>query len=333
MRRQNQKRVVLAKKPRSLHKPTRTTRVSRNLTIYQNLTHRHDQVKICVIRSLGGIGDILMTLPAVRQLKEDFPNCILAYATDRHSTQDYYELLKNVPFIDQIIDARYVDRNTYDAWVDISSVCIKYENASLPPLNRIDIFARACGIPRLKNPVPFYRIEPEESHWASQKISMLGKPGMKKVFLHTASFDKKRCWPPHRYEELITLAKSQRPDIHFLISDFNGVLPNKHSYTNCSDITDGSIRRIASLIDQCDLFVGPDSGPMHLAGALHKQSLVMFGNINPAARLNHYKSHTAILAVPKLSCQYCWYKACTNNNRCMTDITAQQVLQAITEQL
>jgi len=276
-----------------------------------------------------------MTTPCVRQLKEDFPNCTIDYATDRHSTKEdaYYQLVKNAPFIDNVLDARRVDKSKYDGWVDITSVCIRYENGNLPPLNRIDIFARACGMPRLKNPVPFYHVEGDEHVAALKQVADLRAQGKKLVFLHTASFDKKRCWPENRYRELIEQAKAY-PQIHFLLSDFNNVLPNKASYTNCLDVTNGSIRGLAATIDVADLFVGPDSGPMHLAGTLNKTGLVLFGAIPPQARINYYRTLKAVEPL-NYACgtPHCFYKKCDFNTRCMSDIPASRVLALINEQL
>ncbi len=341
MKRQNQRKVVLSKQPgvrdrkRLITVSTAHDQRRGQQSIYQQLNQRpDDHHSILVIRSLGGIGDVLMTTPAVRQLKEDFPNSHITYATDRHSTQEdmYYQLLKNAPFIDTIADARRTTKQLFTAWVDITSCCIKYENGNLPPLNRIDIFARACGIPKLRNPVPFYQVSPEEQIVAATKLQSYRNN--KLVFLHTASVDAKRCWPSFRYVELIEQARKSLPYVKFLVSDYNNVLSNKASYTNCVDVTSPSIRDVAAIIGASDLFVGPDSGPMHIAGALGIPSLVMFGSIPPKARLNYYLSSKSIEPV-HYACgtPHCFYKKCNYNVRCMSDITSEQVLRMIKENI
>jgi ADP-heptose:LPS heptosyltransferase len=295
----------------------------------------NEPIKILVIRSLGGIGDILMTTPCVRQIKEDFPKSHITYATDRHSTKgdDYYELLKNVPFIDEIIDARRIEKSLYDVWVDITSVCIKYENGNQPPLNRIDIFARACGINRLRNPVPFYKVEQEERILPRATYLPYKQMGRKLVFLHTASFDAKRCWPVERYVQLIELAEKRYPEIQFLVSDFNHVLPDIRHYSNCCNVTNPSIRKLAAIIELSDFFIGPDSGPMHIAGTLGVPSLVLFGSVPAEARINYY-SKTRAITTPHFVCGGpCFYAKCNFNTRCMLDITADRVLSVLKERL
>lgn len=289
--------------------------------------------RICIIRSLGGIGDVLMTMPGVMALKKEFPNINLTYALDRVSTNNdtYYNLIRNASFIDNFIDARFVDKRNYDGVADITSVCIRYEHSSKPPLNRIDIFARALGFSSISNHVPFYKVEPDEYLYAEQLLSP--HRGKKFVFLHTASFDQKRSWPPNRYLELIKLTEATRPDILFLLSDFNNCVPSSYSLSNVLNVTNQDIRKVAATIKHSNLFVGPDSGLMHLAGALIHPSLVLFGSIPPSARINYYKNHQAIEAKPKLSCQYCWYNNCNIGFKCMKDISAKQVYNRILERL
>jgi ADP-heptose:LPS heptosyltransferase len=293
------------------------------------LLKTNPEARVCVIRSLGGIGDVLMTLPAVETIKHRYPDCHITYACDRHSGGGdiYYQLIKNVPFIDEIIDARHVDRSRYDGVVDITSVCIRHENSSSVRLNRIDIFTRACGFQRAFNSIPFYKVELVEKLFAATVVQPLH--GKKLIFLHTASNDPKRCWPVRRYDELIILAKEQRPDIQFLVSDSNEVLRNKEQYENVTVVTNPDIRKLAAVIDACDVFVGPDSGPMHIAGALDKRSLCLFGSIPGTARINYYSNSVAIESVPRLSCQYCWYAKCGINYKCMSNITAKQVYDAL----
>lgn len=325
------KSVLLAKQA---HKLVATTRATSSSPIRGNLASLLKQkpnARLLIIRSLGGIGDILMTTPGVRQLKESYPGCHITYATERENNQDeYYELLKNAPFIDSIANARLINRGKFDGYVDISSVCLKYEHSDLPLINRIDIFARAIGHTKLKNPVPFYRVEELERLRASQLTSGLGE---KIVFYHTASFDSKRTWPVHNQLEFLRSMQRDMPHVKILLSDFNNLIPLKQQFGNCIDISGSTLREKAALIERADMFIGPDSGLMHVAGALNKVGLALFGSIPPAARINHYKNINAVVAEPKLSCQFCIYKSCNINYKCMQDITSRQVMRRIRELL
>ena len=81
---------------------------------------------------------------------------------------------------------------------------------------------------------------------------------------------------------------------------------------------------MAGLIWASDLFIGPDSGPMHIAGALKKKSVVVFGSIPPEARINYYPSHSSV-RMDELSCIGCWYKQCPYNKKCMRELKGARV--------
>lgn len=310
-------RTALLRKSSAAKVQQRSSQVGRQ-SLYQEMKRRGGQGAFCVIRRVGGIGDVLMLTPVLRHLKREFPNCKLTFAIDMHTTGNnvYYELVKNAPFVDEIIDARYVDRNKYDAVMDASSVCLRYERSGLPPLNRIDLFARAAGITFLKQRLPFFELETQE------KIPV---DGMFYVLLHTASNEDKRCWPVEKYKELIGLLDDL--DIVFLVADFNGKSRDWSSLPKVRDISNCGIRSLASWIERANVFVGPDSGPMHLAGALKTKSVVLFGSIPPDARINHYSTHTAITS--NAACAPCWYRKCPYEVKCMKDIQASAVAQQI----
>ena len=287
--------------------------------------------KVCVIRSVGGIGDVLMATPCLRELKYRYPDCHLTFAIDRHRTDGdiYYELVKNAPFIDEIVDARFVDKDTYDVVLNISSVCIAYESSGQPPKNRIDIFANHLGFQEMNDYVPFYEVTLEEKMWAQVYIQKCIKErstvSQKLVALHIASNDPRRCWSTENNISFIELALQRSPHILFFIFDYNNPLTQWVRYENVVDVSLLTIRQKAAIINQMDLFVGPDSGLMHLAGALCIPSFALFGPIPPLARINHYKSCEAITS-KAFPCKCGWYKACKYDHQCMTTIDVEHVL-------
>ncbi len=274
-----------------------------------------DCCAVLVIRSLGGIGDVLMCTPLLQQIKSIAPQAHLTFAVEMHASDDYYQILKNAPFIDQIADARLVERSKYDCWVDLTSVCISYERQGLPPRNRINLFADAAGV-KLDRMLPWYRVEPGEV-FGRDREPML-------VTLQGNAAEDKRSWPVRRVEELLLLGKKH--NIRFLCMD-KGV-----TGSNVTNISHLGIREKAAAIAASDLFVGPDSGPMHLAGALSVPSIVLFGSTPPEARINHYPTHQAITNTT-LGCLGCWYQECNYKFKCMSTITAEMVMNKILEML
>jgi ADP-heptose:LPS heptosyltransferase len=327
MRRAVNRRVLHAKAKAQAPQPRQIMAGTGSVgTIYNQIVTKGGKGRFCVIRSVGGIGDVVMALPLLKQLKTEFPNIHLTFAIDMHTTGNnvYYEMCKNLPYINELVDARYVERNKYDGVIDISSVCIRYEHSGLPTLNRIDIFARAAGVPKMASKLPEYIIEPAEKAWADVRVRALREKGKKLVVLHTASMEGKRCWPIEKYVEIVERAEKLHPNVHFLILDFNRKYASWDKFQNVSNFSSTTLREMTALISVCDLFIGPDSGPMHLAGAIQKSSIVLFGSIPPEARINYYSTHEAV-RLEGLPCLGCWYKPCPFNEKCMKDLPSSKV--------
>ena len=303
-------------------------------TLYQIALAKKGKAKVCIIRKVGGIGDVLMVTPSLRQLREDFEDLDLTFAIDMHTTGNnvYYELMKNCPFVTKLIDARYVNHGEYDAVIDVSAVCLRYEREDLPAINRIDLFARAIGIRFIQDKCSWYLVEESERQWAQQVSKRHRQSGKRLVALHTASMEGKRCWPIEKYIQIVERAEQENLPVQFIILDFNNKYNNWNKHTNCSNWSHTNVRQMTALIAEADLFIGPDSGPMHLAGAVGTKSIVTFGSVPPNARINYYPTHQAVV-LSGLSCLGCWYKQCPYDIKCMKDLNADLVYQKIKFQL
>lgn len=304
-------------------------------TVNDEMRYLNDgiNVKICIYRGCGGIGDIIMCTPLLQAIKETYPQCHLTFAIDTKTGGDtYYNIVKNNPYIDEIISAHTIKRDNYHLFKDISSVCLQYENSGLPWINRIDIFANACGF-KLKDPKTYYKIEDDERTWAKgliDKITMNKRSSYKLVMFHTASFDHKRSWPIHKYTELISYLNAKRNDVFYLVNDFQRLNPYWDKMKNVYDISPYRLRELSAITEQMDCFVGPDSGPMHIAGTVGTPGVVMFGSVPPQSRINHYPSLIGI-TVKNLACLGCMYKSCMFNLKCMTSLSAENVGEKVLE--
>ena len=330
MRRSVSRKVLLKKQNTRRARVPKTTGGTR--TFYQEIQKRGGAASVCVIRRVGGIGDVLMVTPALRQLKRDFPKLKLTFALDLHSTGNnvYHELVRNAPFVDFIVDARHVDRSKYDAVTDVSAVCLRFEREDLPAINRIDLFGRAIGVRGLVNKLPFYKVEKVEAEWAARQAASARAAGKKIVVLHTASMEEKRCWPVEKYIQLIKSARSEDLPVHFWVLDFNRKYSGWRDL-GCSNWSGTDVRQMAALIAEADLFIGPDSGPMHIAGAVRTSSIVMFGSVPPQARINHYSTHES--ATAEVPCLGCWYKKCPYDIRCMKGLESALIYMKMKRRL
>lgn len=100
-----------------------------------------------------------------------------------------------------------------------------------------------------------------------------------------------------------------------------------------------SLRELAALISECDVFITNDSGPMHMASALHVPVVAIFGSTDKAATGPFGKGHKIVSK--DIACSPCLEKECPVDStqyreghlKCLADITTEDVLNALKEVL
>jgi ADP-heptose:LPS heptosyltransferase len=91
-----------------------------------------------------------------------------------------------------------------------------------------------------------------------------------------------------------------------------------------------SIRRFGALIGLCDVVVTGDSLALHMALALEKRVVALFGPTS-AAEVDLYGMGKKITA--KMDCLCCYREKCEKSQNCMESISAETVYQAVDEQI
>ncbi len=93
-----------------------------------------------------------------------------------------------------------------------------------------------------------------------------------------------------------------------------------------------SIRGSSALIYNSELIVTTDSGPMHIAQALHVPTIALFGPDDPETTGPVNKKD--IVIQKGLQCVPCRKKTCEfSENNCMTSITPEEVLESVQNRL
>jgi lipopolysaccharide heptosyltransferase I len=91
-----------------------------------------------------------------------------------------------------------------------------------------------------------------------------------------------------------------------------------------------SLRELTALLSLASLVVCHDSGPMHIAAALHKPLLAVFGPTNPA-RTGPYSDSARVVALP-LECAPCYRRTCPlGHHNCMQLLGVDAVVQHVRE--
>ncbi len=168
---------------------------------------------------------------------------------------------------------------------------------------------------------------------ASQRLAAagLGDGGLRIAFAPGASYGSAKCWPVERYAALADgLIDAFRADVLLF-----GTLADrpvteaiaramKHRAVNFAGET--SLSEFAALLRCCDLFVGNDSGAMHVAAAVGLAVVAIFGSTEPAGTGPLTRRRTIVQH--KVFCSPCFLRACPIDHRCMKRIEVNEVFRA-----
>ena len=89
------------------------------------------------------------------------------------------------------------------------------------------------------------------------------------------------------------------------------------------------LAQLVGLLRECDLFVGADSGPLHVASLVGSPCVAIFGPKDPAV---YAPPGTRVVRRSDLECSPCTRRSCPSP-RCLLDIAVDDVFEAVAETL
>jgi ADP-heptose:LPS heptosyltransferase len=146
-------------------------------------------------------------------------------------------------------------------------------------------------------------------------------------------------WPAAYYAELVMRLASARPSIRFAILGSRDDQPlaqviRTAAPQQCLDLTgQTSLPEMVEWIRICDMMITNDTGPMHVAAALRKPVLALFGPTEPR-RTGPYGQLENVLHF-NLPCIPCLSQKCSYSKpmECLKAISPEVVFQAVERQL
>jgi heptosyltransferase-2 len=87
-----------------------------------------------------------------------------------------------------------------------------------------------------------------------------------------------------------------------------------------------AIADLPALLSQCHLFIGNDSGAMHVAAAVGLPIVAVFGPTDPFGTAPVTPRCSIVQQKPY--CSPCFLRRCPTDHRCMTAVTADMVESA-----
>jgi heptosyltransferase-3 len=180
-----------------------------------------------------------------------------------------------------------------------------------------------------------YRVTAGEEGWAADFLAANNASDHHPLIgLQVASFPTKayRDWPPGHFSELCRRIRATWPRAHFLI--FGGDLEKQRTDALASELGSAatlcagklSLRETAALMNRVDLYVGVDTGPTHLMGALQRPMVALYHGYSPS-RVLAPLDHPCLYAIDHPRADRCTPEAD------MAEITVDRVWTAVQQAL
>jgi heptosyltransferase-2 len=342
-------------------------------------------LRILLIR-LRQIGDVVFTTPAIRGLRQSFPDAHLSYLVEPHAAS----LIEHNPHLDEVIVApntglrgdlalvRRLRARRFDlvidfhggprasllAWLSGAPDRLGYEVAgrswmytrrvarprALRPRhsveNQWDLLA-ALGIPPPDPsacPVEM-AVAPEAARSVDERLAGAGiERGDPLIVMHVSAGNPFRRWPiaafaalvagliagDHRRRVIVTSGPSEQAAAGLVIAEARSLLGagGGDHVMSCGEF---SLAELRALVDRAALYIGGDSGPLHVAATSHVPIVGLYGPTLPA-RSAPWRSASHIaeaVELPDLPCRPCDQRVCAPGDfRCLTWVQPAQVIAA-----
>ncbi len=193
-------------------------------------------------------------------------------------------------------------------------------------------YLKPLGIAEIVSDPALFLTE-EEIHWGEKYLQEQGYDLKKRIIgIHPAASWPAKRWLPERFGELgKRLIEKYQAQLFFTMGPreealVTSVIQNCGYQANDPKLL--SIRQLASILSQFDLFIANDCGPMHLAPAVGTRTIGIFGPGEPEIWFPYSKEKGHRVVHKEVDCSRCHRDFC-DDMRCMKAITVEDVLQAV----
>jgi heptosyltransferase II len=213
-------------------------------------------------------------------------------------------------------------------------VPLKGETPPHEAYDYLELLCRAGWIERLPQTDEIgIMVTDEARQKALERLAAAGvrKNAVRIAFASGAAYGSAKCWEPEKYAaladqliaafdaEVIFFGAAQESEMAgHIIGAMRGRAFNLVGAT--------PIGELSALLSNCDLFIGNDSGAMHVAGAVGLPVIGIFGPTDPEGT-RPMTSRFTLIREP-VDCSPCFLRRCPIDHRCMTRIAVERVFDA-----
>lgn len=344
----------------------------------------HNEIKSILLFKLRYVGDVLMTTPAIRLLRQAYPEARITMVVNK-GTED---VLRHNPHLNQVltIDRELLDRapfhrrlsyewtilkmlrkGKYDLSVDFDSgergaymallsgiktrIGFHYQKGlrriifhrqvsrkgSLHTVERnLMLVEKTLGLIRKDDQMELCT-GPDEERSMALWLRRNRLSGKDLVVIHPGARFWFKRWPARKWSSLLDILQGEL-GLSVIITGSGGEMEDVRTilsrmrtpaYSLAGQTT---VLELAALIKKATLFIGNDSGPMHIAAAMGTPVIALFGPTEPALWKPWGKGHVVIYK--QVPCSPCKYTDCDRGREnCMEQISVEEVLRAICQYL
>jgi lipopolysaccharide heptosyltransferase II len=148
-----------------------------------------------------------------------------------------------------------------------------------------------------------------------------------------ASYGSAKCWPPARFADLANRLQFERGAEVILFGTAAEAAVSSAISAEMKrppvDLTGKTaIADLPALLSRCHLFIGNDSGAMHVAAAVGLPVVAVFGPTDPNGTAPVTPRRSIVQERPY--CSPCFLRRCPTDHRCMTAVSADMAEAAVT---
>jgi len=278
---------------------------------------KEDSPAVLVARCRG-IGDILMTLPALTTLRANDGIAAYTYLTSQAGAK----LLRGARSVDTAIGVDYDHASSGFPRLPDDVDCDKYSSVH-NLINRVDFARESASMKRTEMFAELLDVEIDYSldwklhplySWRKNAKRKLHKAGLDYgepfMAMQTTAAGWSRIWPKERWKEFVDLAIDAGHTVVLLSDKIDDDVPEL-----AINLTGQlNVEEYAGVIAESQIFIGPDSSGIHLAGSMDVPAIGLFGSVDPKLRIAHYDTVTPIIGKGKcVPCNDSQQSSCRND--------------------
>lgn len=285
----------------------------------------------------GGIGDIICTFPSVLELRKRHPDALWVYST-RKAFKGIVEMGR---VADVIVESDWSPEMPKIMHEDYDR-CYQPQLEDEQPKGRehahlVDDFAQTLQVtPAMRQPK--LHVPATLAQSVAQKLAPISKKAKQVFGIHIGPSWKVREWTGEGWTKLAALLKKNFDCTVIQVGSEDdtakGVVKTPRIAGTEDWVGKLTLEETVAALEQVDLFIGIDSGLLHIAGAVGTSTVGLFGPINPKLRLPPGAPSRAVVA--DVSCAGChhrlprlhWREGCPHEIECMTSLSAEAAFDA-----